>query len=135
LTPWGATVIVAAASPADTSGGADGSVAVVSVAIPPVSAFLLGFLPLPERIDDLIIWYVMLAFAIVIPPLVTFAIVRALPPDDRPHGFAALAGMPLDTPDGGLEVARRSSHAFQDVRRSAGYFAVAYPRRSAFPRS
>jgi hypothetical protein len=68
-------------------------VAAVSVAVPPVSEFLLGFLPLPERIDGLIAWYVMLAFTIVIPPLVTVAIMRALAPDDRPHGLVALAGM------------------------------------------
>jgi hypothetical protein len=67
----------------------------VSVAVPPVGEFLLGFLPLPERIDGLIAWYVMLALTIVIPPLVTFAIVRALPSDDRPHGIVALAGMLL----------------------------------------
>jgi hypothetical protein len=70
-------------------------VAAVSVAIPPVAAFLLGFLPLPERLDGLIAWYVMLAFTIVIPPLVTFAILRALPPDDRPRGAVASGGMLL----------------------------------------
>jgi hypothetical protein len=68
-------------------------VAAVSVVVPPVAAFLLGFLPLPERIYDLIAWYVMLAFTIVIPPLVSFAIVRALPPDDRPHDPVAIGGM------------------------------------------
>src|SRR4030095_7695234 len=50
-------------------------------------------LPLPERIDGLIAWYIMLALMIVIPPLVTVAIMRALAPDDRPHGLVALAGM------------------------------------------
>jgi hypothetical protein len=70
-------------------------IAAVSVAVPPVSAFLLGFLPLPERIDSLIAWYVMLALSIIIPLLVTVAILRALAPDDRPHGFVALAGMLL----------------------------------------
>ena len=70
-------------------------VAAVSVAVPPVGAFLLGFLPLPERIDGLIAWYIMLALMIVIPPLVTVAILRALAPDDRPHGLVALAGMLL----------------------------------------
>jgi len=63
------------------------------VAVPPAGAFLLGFLPLPERIDGLIAWYIMLALMIVIPPLVTVAIMRALAPDDRPHGLVALAGM------------------------------------------
>lgn len=70
-------------------------VAAVSVAVPPVSAFLLGFLPLPERIDSLIAWYAMLALSIIIPPLVTVAILRALTLDDRPHGLVALAGMLL----------------------------------------
>jgi hypothetical protein len=70
-------------------------IAAVSVAVPPVAAFLLGFLPLPERLDGLIAWYVMLAFMIVIPPLVTFAILRALPPDDRPHGLLGTGGMLL----------------------------------------
>jgi hypothetical protein len=70
-------------------------VAVVSVAVPPVGAFLLGFLPLPERIDGLIAWYIMLAFTIVIPPLVTFAILRALAPDDRPRDATARASMLL----------------------------------------
>jgi hypothetical protein len=70
-------------------------VAAVSVAIPPVAAFLLGFLPLPERIDGLIARYIMLAFTIVIPPLVTFAILRALPPDERAHGPLAIGGLLL----------------------------------------
>ena len=70
-------------------------VAAVSIAIPPVAAFLLGFLPLPERLDGLIAWYVMLAFTIAIPPLVTVAVLRALPPDDRPHGPMAIGGMVL----------------------------------------
>jgi hypothetical protein len=70
-------------------------VAAVSVAIPPVAAFLLGFVPLPERIDGLVAWYIMLAFTIVIPPLVTFAIMRGLPSDDRAHGPLAIGGMLL----------------------------------------
>lgn len=70
-------------------------VAAVGVAIPPVATFLLGFLPLPERLDGLIAWYVMLAFTIVIPPLVTFAILRALPPHDRPRGAMEGGGMLL----------------------------------------
>ena len=78
-------------------------VATVSVAIPPVAAFLLGFLPLPERLDALIAWYVMLAFLIVIPPLVTVAILRALPPDDRPHGPTAI----IRAAGGSLRAARR----------------------------
>ena len=68
-------------------------VAAVSVAIPPVGTFLLGFLPLPERLDSLIAWYVMLLLAVAIPPLVAVAILRALAPDDRPQGYAARAGM------------------------------------------
>jgi hypothetical protein len=70
-------------------------VAAVSVAIPPVGAFLLSFLPLPEQLDSLIAWYVMLALTIAIPPLVAVAILRALDADDRPKGYAARAGMLL----------------------------------------
>jgi hypothetical protein len=70
-------------------------VAAVSVVIPPVGTFLLGFLPLPERLDSLIAWYVMLLLAVAIPPLVAVAILRALAPDDRPQGYAARAGMLL----------------------------------------
>ena len=71
------------------------TVAAVSVAIPPVGAFLLGFLPLPEQLDSLIAWYVMLALMIAIPPLVAAAVVRALDADERPRGYPALAGMLL----------------------------------------
>lgn len=70
-------------------------VAAVSVAIPPVGAFLLSFLPLPERLDSLIAWYIMLSLAVAIPPLVAVAILRALDPGDRPQGSAALVGMLL----------------------------------------
>jgi hypothetical protein len=70
-------------------------VAAVSVVIPPVGAFLLSFLPLPEQLDSLIAWYVMLILMIAIPPLVAVAILRALDPDDRPQGYVALAGVLL----------------------------------------
>jgi len=70
-------------------------VAAVSVAIPPVGAFLLSFLPLPERLDSPIAWYIMLSLAVAIPPLVAVAILRALDPGDRPQGSAALVGMLL----------------------------------------
>lgn len=70
-------------------------VAAVSVAIPPVGTFLLSFLPLPEQLDSLIAWYVMLSLMIAIPPLVAIAILRALDSDDRPQGYAAHAGVLL----------------------------------------
>ena len=70
-------------------------IAAVSVVISPVGTFLLGFLPLPERLDSLIAWYIMLSLTVAIPPLVAVAILRALQPDDRPKGFATRAGMLL----------------------------------------
>lgn len=70
-------------------------VAAVSVAIPPVGTFLLSFLPLPEQLDSLIAWYIMLILLIAIPPLVAVAILRALDPGDRPQGYAARAGLLL----------------------------------------
>jgi hypothetical protein len=70
-------------------------VAVVSVAVPPVGAFLLGLLPIPELLDGLIVWYIMLTLVVAIPPLVAVAIVRALDADNLPLGRASLVGMIL----------------------------------------
>ena len=70
-------------------------IAAVSVVISPVGTFLLGFLPLPERLDSLIAWYIMLSLTVAIPPLVAVAILRALDPDDRPKGYATHAGILL----------------------------------------
>jgi hypothetical protein len=70
-------------------------VAAVSVVIPPVGAFLLSFLPLPEQLDSLIAWYIMLSLLVAIPPVVAVAILRALDPGDRPRGYAARVGMLL----------------------------------------
>lgn len=70
-------------------------VAVMSVAVPPVGEFLLGFLPIPEPLDGLIVWYIMLTLVVAIPPLVAVAIVRALDADNQPRGRASLVGMIL----------------------------------------
>jgi hypothetical protein len=77
-------------------------VAAVSVVIPPVGAFLLSFLPLPEQLDSLIAWYIMLSLLVAIPPMVAVAILRALDPGDRPRGYAARLGMLLKGRRGGL---------------------------------
>src|SRR4029434_5578777 len=69
------------------------AVAAVSVAIPLVGTFLLSFLPLPEQLDSLIVWYFMLLLLIAIPPLITVAVLRALNADDRPEGYAAQLGI------------------------------------------
>ena len=74
-----------------TTGAIVWIVALIGVAVQPFAAFLVAFLPLPGRVDQVVGWYAMLALAVVIPAAVAVATLRMLEPGDRPQGVRPLA--------------------------------------------
>jgi hypothetical protein len=64
---------------------------VVGIAFPKAGTFLLSFVPLPEWVSRGVVRLVMLAAAIVLPPIVGGVSLLLKDPEDRPQGAAAKA--------------------------------------------
>lgn len=60
---------------------------VVGVIVPDIGTFLIGFVPVPDFVDESWVRLAMLAGAIVLPVLIGAATIYIRQPDDRPHGL------------------------------------------------
>jgi hypothetical protein len=60
----------------------------IGVAFPRVGTYLLAFVPLPDWVDDFWIRMLMLALAIILPPIVGFISLFLVDPADSPRGIA-----------------------------------------------
>jgi hypothetical protein len=66
-------------------------IVILGIAFPSVAAFLLAFVSLPKWVDDAWIRIGMMAMAVIIPPLVGEAAIRAVDPDKQPARAARIA--------------------------------------------